>query len=136
MTIEAPADTVWRLTIDVTNLPSLTPTMQKVERLDDGPLRVGSRTRIKQPGQAAATWTVTRVEPGRDFVWETRRLWMRMVGSHHIEDLGDSCRNILGFELTGPGSGVLGALIGSAVRKAISTENAGFKAAAEQRPAG
>lgn len=131
MTIAAPADTVWRLTTDVTNLPSLTPTMQKVERLDDGPLQVGSRTRIKQPGQSAAVWTVTRIEPGSEFVWETKRLWLRMVGGHRIEDLDGSCRNVLSLELTGPGSGLLGALIGSTVRKAIATENAGFKTAAE-----
>lgn len=131
MKIEASADTVWRLTIDVTNLPSLTPTMRKVERLEDGPLRVGSRTRIKQPLQSPAVWTVTRIEPGREFVWETRRLWLRMVGAHRIEDLDDACRNVLSLELVGPGSGLLGALIGPAVRKAIATENAGFKAAAE-----
>ena len=131
MTIDAAADTVWRLTIDVTNLPSLTPTMQKVERLDDGPLRIGSRTRIKQPRQSPAVWTVTRIDPGREFTWETRRLGMRMVGSHRIEDLGDQCRNTLSIEMTGLGAGVFGALVGSVVRKAIATENAGLKAAAE-----
>jgi uncharacterized membrane protein len=131
-TIDAPAATVWRLTIDLANLPSLTPTMQSVERLDDGPLRVGSRARIKQPGQAPAVWTVTAVEEGRMFVWQTRRLWMTMVGGHRVEELGGGAsRNTLTLELTGPGSGLLGRMIGSAVRKAISTENAGIKAAAE-----
>lgn len=136
MRIDAAADTVWRLTIDVTNLPSLTPTMQKVERLDDGPLRIGSRTRIKQPRQSPAVWTVTRIEPDREFTWETRRLGMRMVGSHRIEDLGDQCRNTLSIELTGRGAGVFGALVGSVVRKAIATENAGLKAAAEGKTEG
>jgi uncharacterized membrane protein len=136
MTIEAPADAIWRLTIDVPNLPSLTPTMRAVERLDDGPLRIGSRTRIKQPVQTPAVWTVTCFEPGSEFVWETRRLWMRMVGTHRVEDLGERCRNTLIIELTGPGSGVLGAIIGSAVGKAIGVENAGFKAAAEGKANG
>ena len=135
MTIQAAPDTVWRLTIDVTNLPSLTPTMRKVERLDDGPLRVGSRTRIKQPRQSPPLRTVTRIEPGRDYTRDTRRLSLPIVGGHRIEDLGGNCRNTLSIELTGLGAGLLGALAGSAVRNAIATENAGFKAAAEAKAA-
>ncbi len=131
LVINAPAAKVWDLTIDVASLPSLTPTMQTVERLDDGPLAVGSRTRIKQPKQAPAVWTVSSLEPGRVFVWQTRRLWMTMSGAHEIEDLGDTCRNVLSVELTGPGSRLLGLLVGGSVRKAIATENAGFKRAAE-----
>lgn len=131
LTIKAPAAKVWDLTIDVSNLPSLTPTMQQVERLDDGPLAVGSRTRIKQPMQAPAVWTVTRIDPGRTFVWQTKRLWLTMSGVHELEDLGAECRNTLSVELTGPGSRLLGLLVGATVRKAIGTENAGFKSAAE-----
>jgi hypothetical protein len=133
--IAAAADEVWRLTIDVENMPSLTPTMQKVERLDGGPLQVGSRTRIKQPGQFPAVWTVTDIEEGRAFVWQSRRLWYTMAGTHHLEALGaDRCRNTLIVELTGPGSGLLGRLVGPSVRKAIGIENAGFKSAAETKP--
>lgn len=133
VTIEAPAETVWDLTLDVSNWPSLTPTMQKVERLDPDPLAVGSRTRIKQPQQSRAVWTVTRIDEGREFVWQTRRLWMTMVGAHQLEDLGGRCRNTVSVEITGPGSGLLGALISGVVSKAIGTENAGFKTAAEAR---
>ena len=58
--------------------------MTSVERLDDGPLAVGSRARVA-PGQRARVWTVTRLEPGRLFAWEARALGVRMNGSHHLE---------------------------------------------------
>jgi uncharacterized membrane protein len=130
-TIEAPAATVWRLTVDVTNLPSLTPTMRRVELLDSGPLRVGSRARIAQPGQLPAVWTVTELDDGRVFAWQTKRLWLTMAGAHRIEDLGAQSRNTLSLDLRGPGARLLGLLIGGMIRKSISTENAGFKRAAE-----
>jgi len=75
---EAPIDVVWGLTEDVERWPETTPTMTSVERLDDGPLGVGSQARIKQPGQRARTWTVTRFERGRTFAWSTKALGAHM----------------------------------------------------------
>ena len=73
VSIDAPAAVVCALTTDVAGWPRLSPTMQSVQRLDEGPLRVGSSARIKQPGQRAVVWTVTRLEPGREFSWHTVR---------------------------------------------------------------
>ena len=132
LTVEAPAAVVWGLTVAIDNLPSVTPTVTSVERLDPGPLAVGSRARLKQPRQAPAVWTVTELDEGRAFVWQTKRLWMTMVGIHRIEDLGGgTSRSRLGLELNGWGSRLLGALMGSMIRTTIATENAGLKAAAE-----
>jgi uncharacterized membrane protein len=130
-TIDAPADAVWRITADIAGLPAVTPTVLAVERLDQVPLAVGSRVRLKQPRQTPAVWTVTRFDEGSAFVWQTKRLGMTMVGSHHIEDLGETCRNTLAVELTGWGSRLLGALIGGQVRTAIAIESAGFRKVAE-----
>ena len=60
VTIRASVDDVWALTIDVEALPTITPTMTSVRRLDNGPIGVGSKAVIKQPGQAERTWTVDR----------------------------------------------------------------------------
>ncbi len=129
--IAAPADVVWRLTTDVAGLPSITPTMRTVERLDDGPLRVGSSARVRQPGQLPAVWTVTELDPGRRFVWQTRRPGLTMVGSHLVEPDGDGCRNTLVLDAKGPAARPVGWLLGPLLRKALRTENAGFKRAAE-----
>ena len=132
--IGASADVVWRLTIGVTDWPSFNPTMQKVERLDTGPVEVGSTARIKQPGQKPAVWTVTVVEPGRLFAWQTRRLGLVMTGSHLVESVGDSCRNTLTLEVSGPVARPFGAFFGLAVRRSLQTENASFKSEAESAP--
>ncbi len=131
LVIDAPVEQVWALTVDVESWPTMTSTMTSVERLDDGPLRVGSTARIKQPGQPARVWTVTALEPNEEFAWETKAFGMRMVGGHHLEPLANGCRNVLSVEISGAWSGVAQALLGSQFRKAITTENEGFRAAAE-----
>jgi uncharacterized membrane protein len=129
--IEAPVEVVWRLTMDVTAWPTMTPTMTRIVRLDDGPLRIGSRARVKQPRQPEAVWTVTRLDEGRIFAWQTSRMGLTMTGSHILEPAGNGCRNTLTLDITGPGSGVFARLFGRLMRSAIETENAGFKRAAE-----
>ena len=130
--IDAPVDVVWQLTIDVTNLPLITPTMTRVDRLDDGPMRVGSQARIKQPRQSAAVWTVTRLDEGREFTWQSRRMGLTMTGSHRLEPVGAKCRNTLSLDVQGPGAGLFGRAFGRLLAGAIATENAGFQAKAQQ----
>jgi hypothetical protein len=134
--IEAPVDLVWQLTLDVANWPSITPTMLRVDRLDDpatpaGSIQVGSSARVKQPGQPVAVWTVTKVDPGREFSWQTRRMGLTMAASHRLSAVGGSCRNELILDLTGPAARLFGMVFGGMVRTALETENAGFKARAE-----
>jgi uncharacterized membrane protein len=130
--IAAPAERVWQLTTDVANWPAITPTMQRVERLDEGPFGLGSTARIKQPGQTPAVWTVTRFDAGHEFAWQTTRMGVIMTGSHRVERDGDQTRNTLGLDMTGRGAGLMGLLFGGIMRKALQTENNGFKTSAEQ----
>jgi hypothetical protein len=133
LTIEATVDTVWRLTVDVENWPSVSPkTITSVVRLDEGPLRVGSRARIVQPGQPAAVWTVTRLDAGHDFTWQTARMGITIVGSHRLEPVGEHCRNTLAVAVSGRGSRLFGWLFGGLLRRAIRLENAGFRDAARR----
>jgi uncharacterized membrane protein len=130
--IGAPLAVVWRLTVDVEAWPGITPTVTSVQRLDDGPLRVGSRARIKQPGQRAAVWTVTEFEADAGFSWRTVRRGLALTGTHRVAAEPDGCRNTLHLDATGPLARPLGLLLGGVFRKALRTENAGFKAAAER----
>ena len=132
LTIEAPIDVVWRLTAGVEDWPAITPTMTRVVRLDDGPLRVGSRARIKQPRQTEAVWTVTRFEEGRGFTWQTSRPGLTMVGSHLLREVDGGCHNTLVLELTGFAAPLVGRLVGRTIQQSIDTENASFRAAAER----
>lgn len=132
VTIEAPAELVWKLTLDIAGWPSITPTVTRVVRLDGGPMRVGSRARIKQPRQPEAVWTVTRLDDGREFTWQTKRMGLTMTGSHLLQPVGDHCRNTLTLDVQGRGSGLFGRLFGRRLLSAIETENAGFRAKARQ----
>jgi uncharacterized membrane protein len=125
-TIDAPADVVWGLTTDVTTWPSYMPTVTSVERLDDGPLRVGAQARIKQPGQRPALWTVTELTPGRTFAWRSQRKGYAMVGRHQVEPEGGGTRNTLTLTMSGPLTPVLGPLLGPLMRRVLRTENECF----------
>lgn len=133
VTIDAPVDVVWKLTTDIENWPAVTPTVTRIVRLDDGPLAVGSRARIKQPGQTEAVWTVTRVEDRREFTWQTRRMGLTLVGSHLLSEVDGGCRNTLVLDVAGTGAGLFGRVFGRLMRTSIARENAGFRARAQQR---
>jgi hypothetical protein len=105
--------------------------MTVVERLDDGPLRVGSSARVKQPGQRAKVWTVTAVEPGRRFAWRSRVFGTDMTGTHTLHPTEQGTANTLTIDMAGRGSGLVGRVMGRQIHKSLATENAGFKRAAE-----
>jgi uncharacterized membrane protein len=132
-TIDAPADVVWQLTADVTAWPEYMPTVQSVERLEEGPLRVGARAMIKQPAQRRALWTVTELTPGHTFSWESRRRGMTMTGSHRVDPEGAGSRNTLTITMSGPLTPVLGPLLAPLMRRVLRTENACFAERAEHR---
>lgn len=129
--IAAPPDEVWGLTVDVEALPSMTPTMTRVERLDSGPMAIGSSARIKQPAQRSRVWTVTELDEQRRFAWSTRAMGMTMTGIHQLEATDQGTSNTLALELEGRLAPVLGPLMSRSMRRALAQENQGFKTAAE-----
>jgi uncharacterized membrane protein len=134
--IEAAVETVWALTADVEAWPTMTPTITSLSRLDDGPLVPGSRARLVQPGQRPRVWTVTRVEPMACFEWGATSFGIFMTGTHLLEATPGGCRNTLLLDLSGPGAGLLGRLLGARIRRSLAAENLGFKQRAEATRAG
>ena len=132
-TIDAPPEVVWELATDVTSWPEYMPTMQSVERLEQGPLRLGARAMIKQPGQRLALWTVTELTPGHTFTWESRRRGVTMTGHHRVDREGSGTRSTLELTMSGPLAPVLGPLLGPLMRRVLVTENACFAERAQSR---
>lgn len=131
MEIAAPPARVWDLTVDVESWPDFTPTITKVERLDDGDLAVGSQARLEQPRQRPRIWTVTELEPGHSFAWSSKVLGLTMTARHLVEAAGEGARNTLSVDVDGALAPMLGRLLRGPIMSAITTENQGFKSAAE-----
>ncbi|BBY06331.1 SRPBCC family protein [Mycobacterium noviomagense] len=130
-TVHAPADRVWQLLVDVEGWPAWTESMREITRLDDGPLKVGSRSRVVQPKGRPMVWTVTELEPMRNFTWAASQPGLTFEAVHRIEDSGDRVRTTLEFNGSGP-LACLGSLIASSrIREYLGMESAGLKRAAE-----
>jgi uncharacterized membrane protein len=130
--IEAPVATVWEVTLDVESWPQMSPTMDSVKRLDTGPLSVGSQARVKQPGQRAKVWTVTQIDHEKTFAWSTQSLGMTMTGIHSLRSTGQRTVNTLVVEIEGGLALIVGRLLRRPILAAITAENEGFKATAEE----
>jgi len=132
--VAAPIDRLWALTAAIEDWPRITPTITSVERLDDGPLTIGSRARLKQPGQPRRVWTVTALEPQRLFEWSTTLPGLTMTAVHELAATERGTLNLLRVELSGWTSFVAGILLRVPIRRAIARENEAFRSAAEADP--
>ena len=100
--IEAPTRPVWEVLYDVVRWPEWTPTIDSVERLDDGPFGVGSRAKVRQPKLPQAQWEVTEVVDGRNFTWEAKGPGMKTIARHEVVPDGAGSKVTLSIEQTGP----------------------------------
>ena len=108
--IDAPTEPVWQVLFDVARWPEWLPTVDSVERLDDGPVQVGSRAEVRQPRLPRAVWEVTEVVEGRSFTWEATGPGMRTIGRHEVVPDGAGSLVTLGIEQIGP-VGAVAALV-------------------------
>ncbi|WP_395656447.1 SRPBCC family protein [Nocardioides sp.] len=108
--IDAPTGPVWQVLFDVARWPEWLPTVDSVERLDDGPVQVGSRAEVRQPRLPRAVWEVTEVVEGRSFTWEATGPGMRTIGRHEVVPDGAGSLVTLGIEQIGP-VGAVAALV-------------------------
>ena len=111
--IAAPPERVWAVMADVERWPEWTPTVTRVERLDRGPLAVGSRARIRQPRRPPAVWGVSALVEGRSFIWVTRSPGTRVVARHAVEPVAQGSRVTLSLSF----SGLLGPLVARLTRR-------------------
>jgi carbon monoxide dehydrogenase subunit G len=130
--IAAPPSRVWELTVDVEALPDHTPTMTTVERLEQAPLKIRSQVRIKQPAQRSKIWTITEYDEMHRFSWTTKSTGTTTTASHELIETPTGTSNTLTVEMTGPLGAVFGTLARRQIQKALATENAAFKTAAER----
>jgi hypothetical protein len=94
---------------DVERWPLWAPPLKQVDSLDEPPLRVGSRVRIRPKRMPAALWLVTEVEHERSFTWMASPMpGLQVTGGHTLAAEGDATIT----EMWLVPSGVLGRLFG------------------------
>jgi hypothetical protein len=99
---------VWAVMLDVEHWPEWNTAVTRVQRMDIGPLTLGSRTRIWQPKLMPAVWQVTSLDQSRRiFAWTTHTFGMKIVARHQVEAVGAHSRVSLSLNY----SGVLGAIM-------------------------
>jgi uncharacterized protein YndB with AHSA1/START domain len=111
--IAAPPERVWAVMADVERWPEWTPSVTRIQRLDPGPLAVGSRARIRQPGLPPAIWHVSELVEGRSFTWVTRSPGVRVMARHGVEPIAGGTRATLSLRF----SGLLGAVVARMTRR-------------------
>jgi uncharacterized membrane protein len=133
--IAAPAQLVYEVYTDVERWPEWAASVTSVQRLDQGPLRVGSRARIKQPRLPTAMWEVTEVVTGRSFTWMARGPGIITTASHVVTppEADGPARVTASLQQTGPLGQLLGLLTQRLTNRYMQTEVQGLKARCEGR---
>ena len=129
--IEAPPERVWEVMTKVELWPEWTESVSDVKRLDSGPLRVGSRVRIKQPKFLPAVWEVTKLDPSRSFTWVMRRPGIVATAKHRVQRSGKGSHAELSVEYTGFLGTLIARLFADITHRYLMFEAAGLKQRSE-----
>ncbi len=115
--VEACPHRVWDVLADFERWPQWTPTMRRIDILDNLPIGTGTRVRIEQPKLIPAIWTISAWNPKRCLVWDSNRPGLRVSARHHVEEIADGAS----VTLTVCFNGLLGNLTGLAMSSLTNT---------------
>jgi uncharacterized protein YndB with AHSA1/START domain len=130
--IAAAPERVWQVIVDIDSWPQWTESVTEVKRLDSGPLQVGSRARLKQPGLLPLVWELTELQPGTQFTWVNRFPGVTSTSRHEIIASGDGSRLAVTTTWSGPLAGLITALNRTRTRRLLAAEANGAKARSER----
>ena len=103
-----------------------------MRRLDEGPLRIGSRAEVKQPGLRRAVFEVTELVPESEFTWDSAAAGVVTSARHLVlPRMHDRAGILLSVDQTGPLARPLKWLLGDRIRWYLAIESAGLATAAE-----
>jgi uncharacterized protein YndB with AHSA1/START domain len=122
---------LWTLLVDVETWPTWTKSVTSARRIDEGPLRRGSRVRIKQPRMLALTWQVTDLTEDVEFTWAAYSIGVRTTAAHRLVPQADGTKIELEVNHSGTLGGLIGCLSAARTERYLSMEGTGLKTAAE-----
>jgi len=126
--IDAAPDAVWPVVADVERWHEWTESITSIEVLDGGgPIRLGSRAKVRQPKVPPVVWQVTDFQPGRSFTWVSKSVGLRSTAYHEISPRGDGGSVVrLAVDQQGPLEFVARLFTGI-TKKYLAMEAAGLK---------
>jgi hypothetical protein len=127
----AGTEELWALLADLDHWAVMLPTMQQVTRIGDGPVGVGARFEVRQPGLPKAVYEITHWEPGRAFIWVSSAAGVRTTVSHRLEPESDRTALVLGIEWSGPLAWLARLAAGAKARRMVEQEAETFVRLAE-----
>jgi len=126
--INASQEVIWKVLSDVTYWNEWTPTITKVEVLDQPELKLGNRYKIVQPKLQPAVWTVVVLTPPSSFTWESSKPGILMVAEHNIKSTrANQCELKLTFAFEGLFGEIIGRMYGKMVESYIVIEAQSLK---------
>jgi hypothetical protein len=127
---------VWSVLLDVERWPEWTTSVTRVQRMEVGPLTLGSRTRVWQPRLMPAVWRVNSLDEGRRiFAWTTRTFGATIIGRHQVDALKSHSRVSISLDYTGPLSAVIARVYRELLWDYLTREGNGLKHFCENLPA-
>ena len=125
--IDAPPERVWNVMIDVERWHEWTRSITSIQKLQPGPLVVGSRAHVRQPKLRPGVWTVTQLVQGRSFAWQLRNPGVRVIGDHAVEARDGGSRVTLSVRFEGAFGGLIGAILKNLNQQYLRLEAEGLK---------
>jgi uncharacterized membrane protein len=128
ISINADQESVWKVLSDVAHWSEWTPTVIKVEVLDNAELKLNNHYKLYQPKLQPAVWTVTILTPPSNFIWESRMPGMHMIAEHIVHAVNANQTEItLSFAFQGFLGEIMGRLYRNMVESYIATEAQSLK---------
>jgi uncharacterized membrane protein len=131
--IDAPAQVVWDVFVDVERWPEWTASVQTLRRLDGPGLEVGDRFEIKQPRLPNLVWQVTEVDRGASWTWRQRSFGGTTLATHEVVAQGPS-RTLVRqrIDQRGPVGVAVGVLTRRLTKRYLALEGQGLASRTEQ----
>ncbi len=129
--INAPAERVYDVMIDIDRWHEWTPSITSIRRLNEAAFAIGTRALVRQPKLPPATWTISKIEPGRRFEWVNKAPGLKVTGHHSVTPTATGSRATLALSYEGLFGGLLARMTEGITRRYIAMEANGLKARAE-----
>lgn len=106
--------------MDIEQWPTWASQFKRLELVDQAPLALGSRVRVRPNRLPASVWRVTDYDAGRSFTWESSPApGMRLAGGHVVTADGEGTNAEFSLQAGGP----LGRVLAPLLRRTVFSRN-------------